>query len=120
MAIYRKGENQFELHESARLGQNRREMDRRKSVEDINKVKESPLEAMAATNFMAEDISRQIAYEAGLEDVTVESHKTQNRFMNAIAESAGLETDMSVPISGDDLARGAAGKKALEALKDLN
>ena len=41
MAIYRKGENQFGLHESARLGQNRLEMDKKKSVESLMKNDES-------------------------------------------------------------------------------
>jgi len=119
MTIYRKGQNQFELHESARLGQNKLEMNRNMSAEAFSKMQENPIDAITATNFMAEDVSRQISYEAGLEDTTVEQHKTQNRFMNAVAEHAGIQTDMSIPISGDDLARGAAGKKALDALKDL-
>lgn len=119
MAIYRKGENQFELHQSARLGQNKREMNRKATAEAFGKMQENPMEAIQATNFMAEDVSRQISYEAGLEDTTVEQHKIQNRFMNAVAEHAGIKTDMSIPISGDDLAKGAAGKKALDALKDL-
>ena len=116
MAIYRKGENQFGLHESARLGQNKREMNRKASAEAFGKMQENPMEAITATNFMAEDVSSQISYEAGLEDATVEQHKTQNRFMNAVAEQAGIKADLSIPISGDDLARGAAGKKALKQL----
>jgi len=115
MAIYRKGENQFGLHESARLGQNKRQMDKNKAMEDMYNMG-NPLEVVAASDFMSEDIARQISYEAGLEDVTVGQHKTQNKFMNAIAEAAGVEADLSVPISGDDLARGAAGKKALKQL----
>lgn len=115
MAIYRKGENQFGLHESARLGQNKRQMDKNKAMEDMYNMK-NPLEVVAASEFMTEDIARQISYEAALENVTVGQHKIQNNAMNAIAKAAGMEADLSVPISGDDLARGAAGKKALKQL----
>ena len=116
MAIYRKGENQFGLHESARLGQNRREMDRKSSRKSLMKGDESYLKKVQATDFMKEDIARQISYEAGLEDVTVAQHTSQNNIMNAMGKTLGVDEDMSVPISGDDLARGAAGKKALEQL----
>jgi hypothetical protein len=116
MAIYRKGENQFGLHESARLGQNRREMDRKSSRKSLMKGDESYLKKVQATDFMKEDIARQIAYEAGLEDVTVGQHTLQNSIMNAMGKTLGVDEDMSIPISGDDLARGAAGKKALEQL----
>jgi len=119
MAIYRKGENQFGLHESARLGQNRREMDKNKFVEELFINGDSIMEMVQASNFMKEDIARQIAYEAGLEDVTVAQHISQNNIMNAMGKTLGVDEDMSIPISGDDLARGAAGKKALEQL-DFN
>ena len=115
MAIYRKGENQFGLHESARLGQNKREMDRNKAREDMNKMG-NVLDVVNASDFLSEDVSRQISYEAGAEDITIGQHKTQNNAMNAIAKAAGMEADLSIPISGDDLARGAAGKKALKQL----
>ena len=65
---------------------------------------------------MKEYISRQIAYEAGLEDITVAQHTSQNNIMNAMGKTLGLDEDMSIPISGDDFARGAAGRKALEQL----
>ena len=119
MAIYRKGQNQFELHESARLGQNKLKMNRNMSAKEFVNSLENPIDALTASNFITEDIARQISYEAGLEDTTVEQHKTLNNYMNAIVESAGIQADVSTPISGDDLARGAAGKKALDALKDL-
>ena len=115
MAIYRKGENQFGLHESARLGQNKRQMDKSKAMEDMYDMG-NPLKIVAASDFMTESIAREISYEAALEDITVGQHKTQNNAMNAIAKAAGMEADLSIPISGDDLARGAAGKKALKQL----
>jgi len=130
MPIYRKGQSQFGLHKSAQL-QKQQRLDNsklsKKIISDTIKYAISDgeptpeiIENMTnAIDHYEEGMNRQEVQDAVESDVDITDWLTKYDKVHEAAKSVGINTEFSTPISGDDIARGLAGKKALDQLKNL-